>query len=131
VENPSAAVMMAEYGFDLFGDKIKPGGVLMLNTSLIDRDPPRDDITVYKIPASKVAEEELGNILAASMVALGAFNKITGLVSPEALMKGMEQVLPPYRHKLIAVNQEALQCGAKYAEGMAPVQTAATDIFAG
>jgi 2-oxoglutarate ferredoxin oxidoreductase subunit gamma len=130
VENPSAAVMMAEYGFDLFGDKIKPGGILMLNTSIIDKDPPRDDITVYKLPASQLAEERLGNILSATMVALGAFNRITNLVSMDALTKGMEKVLPPYRHKLIPVNQEAIKCGAEYAENMQPVQTAAANLFA-
>jgi len=130
VENPSAAVMMAEYGFDLFGDKIKPGGILMLNTSLIDKDPPRDDITVYKLPASQLAEENLGNILSSTMVALGAFNKITNLVSMDALTKGMEKVLPPYRHKLIPLNQEAIKCGAEYAESMQPVQTAAANLFA-
>jgi 2-oxoglutarate ferredoxin oxidoreductase subunit gamma len=130
VENASAAVMMAEYGFDLFGDKIKPGGLLIMNSSLLQKDPPRDDITVYTIPASTLAEEELGNILSASMVALGAFNKITGLVSQDALAKGMEEILPPYRHKLIPVNQEALKCGAQFAKSMKPVQKASTDIFA-
>lgn len=131
VENPSAAVMMAEYGFDLFGEKIKPGGILMLNTSLIDKEPPRDDITVYKIPASNLAEEKLGNILSSSMVALGAFNKVTNLVSVDALTKGMEAILPPYRHKLIPLNQEAIKCGMEYAESMKPVQTADTSLFAG
>ncbi len=129
VEDPSAAIMMAEYGYELFCDKLKPGGLLVLNASLIDKDPLRDDITVYKIPASKLAEEEVGNILSASMVALGAFNKITNLVSTDALMAGMVKVLPPYRRELIAVNEEAIKCGAAYAERIQPVQTAAASLF--
>jgi 2-oxoglutarate ferredoxin oxidoreductase subunit gamma len=130
VENPSAAVMMAEYGYELFCDKIKPGGILIINASLIHKDVQRDDITVYYIPASKLAEEEVGNILAASMVALGAFNEITGLVSIDALTKGMTKVLPPYRQELIATNQNALQCGAGYARNLQPAQTAAANLFA-
>lgn len=131
VETPSAAIMMAEYGYDLFADKVQPGGMIMMNTSLIDKDVPRDDINVYKIPASKLAEEELGNILSSSMVALGAFNKITNMVSQEALTKGMEAVLPPYRHNLIPINQKALKCGAEYAESLKPAQTAPSNIFTG
>lgn len=118
VVNPWAAIIMAEYGYDLFGKNVIPGGILMLNSSLLDKDPGRSDIKIYKIPASNLAEQEVGNILSASMVALGAFNQITKMVSSESLMKSMEKVLPPYRHKLIGVNQEAIKCGAEYAKTM-------------
>ena len=120
VECPDAAVMMAEYGYDLFAGKIKPGGILMLNSSLLDKNPERKDLKIYKIPASQLAEQEIGNIVSGSMVALGAFNQITKLVSPEALLKGMEKILPPYRHKMISVNQAAIKCGTEYAKSMQP-----------
>ena len=54
-----------------------------------------------------------------SLVALGAFCALTGIVSPGALAEGLAQLLPPYRHQTIPINVECLAAGARAIEGRA------------
>ena len=91
---------------------MKPGGLLLLNSSLIDREVRRDDITAVAIPATEIASE-LGNVRVTNMVALGALVQLTGIVSFSTLEEVLKKVLPEHRHKLIPLNLEAIERGAQ------------------
>ena len=56
---------------DKYEPMIKPGGVLVINESMVDRKAKRTDIKVVNVPCNAIAEE-LGNPRLANMVALGA-----------------------------------------------------------
>ena len=64
---------------------------LLINTSLVNRDPARDDLKVLKVAASAIAIEE-GNPRAANMVALGAYVGGTGIVEPEVVEEESEVI---------------------------------------
>ena len=93
--------------------RARAGGVLLVNTSLVTRPPARDDVRLISIPATEIATE-MGNVMGASMVALGAFVAATGVVALESLGRALGTVLPPHRKKLIDANRASLARGAAY-----------------
>jgi len=92
--------------------KLRPGGVLFVNSTLVHRVP-RDDVERIAIPATKMAEAA-GNIMGAGMIALGAFCAATGLVDHDALVTAMRDSLPPHRQHLAEKNVQLLDLGANF-----------------
>jgi 2-oxoglutarate ferredoxin oxidoreductase subunit gamma len=80
IRSPRAVLAMNLPSLDKFERDVRPGGLLLVNSSLINRDPARTDLTVVKVPANEIANS-LGNPRAANMVALGAYLGATGAVS--------------------------------------------------
>lgn len=88
---------------------VKPGGLLLVNTSLISRDVQRSDLRVVKVPANEIANR-LGNPRAANMVALGAYLGATRAVSLAAV-EGLVRETFAGKAKVIDSNLAALQEG--------------------
>ncbi len=65
---------------------------------------------VVDIPATDLAVE-LGNIMTASMVMVGAYSAVTGLAGIDALVDAVTAALPAYRAKHAGLNQDALRAG--------------------
>jgi len=112
VERPSAMLILNEASFIKFEKRIRPGGQLFLNTSLVQQPSTRSDIGRIEIKANDIAEE-LGDIRIANMVMLGAFLKKTGVVALGSVLEALKAVLPPRRHSLLPLNEKALQCGGE------------------
>lgn len=112
VTDPSVCVVMNKPSLEKFESTIKTGGLLFINTSLIDIKHKREDIRVYEIPANEIANE-IGNSKVANMVMLGAVLEVTKMVNPDSILESLKKVLPPQRHKLIPLNAEALKRGAE------------------
>jgi 2-oxoglutarate ferredoxin oxidoreductase subunit gamma len=108
-KRPHALIVLNLPSLDKFEDTLRPGGVIVVNTSLINRLPRRTDVVVVAVPANEIAIE-LGNAKAANMVALGAFVGASGLVEL-ALVKEVLAEAFASRPKLVAINQEALSRG--------------------
>ncbi len=113
VRSPSCVVAMNLPSLDKFEDKVKPGGVLVVNSSLVTREPKRQDVTVVRVPATEVANE-LGNVRVANMVALGAVLEATGVVAVKSLMEALRKNLPAHRQNLLPLNQEAIERGKSF-----------------
>ncbi len=116
VQNPSAMLIFNEASFKKFEKRIKQGGQLFLNTSLVHELPTRSDITRIEVKANDIAGE-LGDIRIANMVMLGVFLNKTGVVAMESVLAALKQVLPPRRHSLIPLNEGALKRGAEACSG--------------
>jgi 2-oxoglutarate ferredoxin oxidoreductase subunit gamma len=111
VRNPSAMLIFNDASFKKFEKKIKQGGQLFLNTSLVHEPPTRADISRIEVRANDIAGE-LGDIRIANMVMLGTFLKKTEVVALESVLCALKQVLPARRHSLIPMNESALKRGA-------------------
>ena len=116
VQSPSAMLIFNEASFKKFEKRIKPGGRLFLNTSLVHEPPTRDDIARIEVKANDIAET-LGDIRIANMVMLGAFLKKTGVVSLDSVLAALKKVLPPRRHALLPMNESALKRGGEVCSG--------------
>lgn len=116
IQHPSAMLIFNEASYKKFEQRIKAGGRLFLNTSLVHEPAARSDITRIDIKANDIAES-LGDIRIANMVMIGAFLRKTGIVPLEAVLTALKQVLPQRRHSLLPLNEQALQCGSDVCNG--------------
>jgi 2-oxoglutarate ferredoxin oxidoreductase subunit gamma len=117
IQSPKAVLAMNLPSLDKFEPDIKPGGVLLVNSSLIKRKPTRDDITVIMVPANEIAND-LGSPRSANMVALGAYIGATNAVSIEEVEDIVRQNFAA-KPKLIDINLEALHRGYAIGAGTA------------
>lgn len=111
VRRPSSAIVMNIPSMEAYEPAIKPGGVLVVNSSLIDLTSDRDDISTLYVPATEMATE-MGNVRIANMILLGAWAVATGIVTIEQLEQALTGHLPQSKQKLVPINQEALRQGA-------------------
>jgi len=109
IQSPRALVAMNLPSLDKFEPNLRPGGLLLINTSLINREPQRSDVRVVRVAANEIANQ-LGNPRGANMVALGAYVGATAAVSlPEVEVVVKETFAG--KPKLVDVNLEALRRG--------------------
>ncbi|NPV27434.1 MAG: 2-oxoacid:acceptor oxidoreductase family protein [Firmicutes bacterium] len=111
-ERATAAIVMNQPSLEKFEAKVRPGGLLLFNSSLVERPVRRTDVQVYEIPANDLAYE-LGNIKVANMVMLGAFLKVVPVVNVESVLNCLQRVFPAEKHHLIPLNREAMALGAR------------------
>ncbi len=123
VRRPSSAIVMNIPSLEAYGRAVKPGGVLVVNSSLIDLLSNRDDITELYVPATEMATE-MGNRRVANMILLGAWATATGVVTIEQLAQALADHLPPDKQRLVSINQKALRRGAKVAREQLQAVTA-------
>jgi 2-oxoglutarate ferredoxin oxidoreductase subunit gamma len=119
IRNPGNAIVLNLPSMEKYEPLVKPGGLLIVNDSLVPKESTRDDIEVVRIPASDIATE-LGNPRMANLVLLGAFIQRTGLVDMETLEEELEKHISERHRKWVAPNKEALERGAALAAGQQP-----------
>ena len=107
--SPDFIVAMNQPSLVRFQNQIQSGGVLFINSSLIEAEVSRGDIEIIRVPANSIAEE-LGSPKSANMVMLGAFTKKSNLVSVSSVIEELKSTLKK-KQKLIAINQKALMTG--------------------
>ena len=114
VRNPSVAVVFNGPSMQKYAPLVKPGGLLLVNASLVDILADRDDIRILAIPASDIATE-LGNPRIANMVMLGALIAATGLVTVETVVAQLDEHLSVRQRKWLKPNEIALKKGMELA----------------
>lgn len=119
---PHGLIVLNLPSLDKFEAKVRPGGIIVVNTTLITRMPERADVVTVPLPCNEIAQEA-GTAKAANMVALGAFVGASGIVD----VKLVEEVLTESfqaRPKLIPINQAALGRGYEVGLTYAPAAAA-------
>jgi len=84
VTKPNVLVAFNQPSVDRFVGDVKPGGIVVVNSSLCDKKVERDDVQVYYVPMNEMATE-MGNARALNMIALGAAVGATDVVQLEAV----------------------------------------------
>ena len=114
INTPLAACVFNRPSLDKFAPTLREGGLLLINSSLIDVKSGRDDITEYMIPANDIALG-LGSPKAANMVMLAAYVAATGIVSFDTL-GGMLKDKMGKKKELLEINFAAFEEGRKLIE---------------
>ncbi|MDE6791542.1 MAG: 2-oxoacid:acceptor oxidoreductase family protein [Muribaculaceae bacterium] len=104
-------VALNQQSLDKFSQRVKPGGVLIYDTSGIHNLPERDDIKIIPIDAME-ATFRIGHPKAYNMVVLGALLEAMDYKLPhENVLKGLQKSLPERHHHLIPLNSDAIEMG--------------------
>ena len=108
---PDIVYTLNETAIDTYESRLKPGGVLLVNSSLVpDERTYRDDIQVIKVPATTIADE-LGNPKVANLVMAGAYIGYTELLPPEKVLATAFKKLGAKRPELNPLNEAAFNRG--------------------
>lgn len=110
---PTIAIVLNKPSFDKFEPLVVPGGLLIINSSLVDKKSARKDIKVIEVPASQLAIE-IGESMVSNSILLGAFLKLSEAVSLNSVIEALKKVLPERRHNLIPINKVALEKGIDF-----------------
>lgn len=111
INHPGAACVFNRPSLEKFGPLVRTGGLLMINSSLIDIRSGRDDITEILVPANDIAMK-VGNAKAANMVMLAAYVEATGIVSFDTLGKMLIEKMGK-KKDLLDINKRAFDEGRK------------------
>jgi 2-oxoglutarate ferredoxin oxidoreductase subunit gamma len=111
---PNGVIVMNGPSFDKFEPTIKPGGVLVINSSLALQKSSRSDIKVAYVPTADIALEA-GHPVLASVVALGAFSQLRGTIKDDFMHKGIDWALPAHRKNMLEMNLKAFRMGKEAA----------------
>ncbi len=118
VRQPSAALVFNPPSMSRYEGLVKPGGVLVVDSSLITDRSERTDIREIDIPAKEIANE-LGFPQIANMVMAGALAAATGVVELDTLKRTIEEHLGARHRNALDANMQAMDRGAEY--GRVPV----------
>ncbi len=113
VHFPSAVIAMNRPSLDKYEDQVAKGGLLVVNSSMLDRDVKRTDIRVVSVDAGVIAER-LGDMRMTNMVLLGAFLANVPVLPMRAIENALNSHLPIRHQRLLEKNFEALKEGAKH-----------------
>jgi 2-oxoglutarate ferredoxin oxidoreductase subunit gamma len=104
-------VVLNQPSLKKFEPAVKKGGILIWESSTIKHGPTRTDIDIYALPAIDKATNELKNVKVMNMLVLGSLVKINNIVDKDTLLVALKETLPERHHKLIPLNQEAIEMG--------------------
>jgi 2-oxoglutarate ferredoxin oxidoreductase subunit gamma len=111
VERPNCGIILNQPSLDKFESRILDGGLLILNSSLVDGEVQRSDLEIVKTAATETADE-LGNVRIANIVALGAFVKKSGILKLSSVEEALGKIFTGRKANLIEINKRALAAGA-------------------
>jgi 2-oxoglutarate ferredoxin oxidoreductase subunit gamma len=109
--NATCAIVMNLPSLIKFEQSVFPGGIILVNCSLIDQTVSRRDIRAYYIPAGELAKE-CGNPKAANMVMLGAYLALTETVQVASISQAFKKVFGQKSLRFLDLNLLALRRGA-------------------
>jgi 2-oxoglutarate ferredoxin oxidoreductase subunit gamma len=110
VVEPDVLVVMSQHAYNDYAEDVKSGGTVILDPGMIPREKNLKNLKVYRVPATKIAEQ-LGRRIVANIVMLGAFTAITELLDEKALKESIKENIPKGTEEL---NLAAFEKGFEY-----------------
>lgn len=104
------AIILNQPSLDKFESKVKSGGILIYDGYGIHSPVKRTDINIYRVDAMD-AVTEMQNEKAFNMLILGGLLKVSPMVKIENVLLGLKKSLPERHHKLIPMNEAAINRG--------------------
>lgn len=115
IDLADAGIVLNQPSYDKYLSKIKPGGFLVVNTSLCELNNVRNDINIIQVKANEVAHD-LGNPSGANMVSLGILLPHLHLTDYDKVEKAMHEVVGAKKPQLLEANLAAIRKGIELAQ---------------
>lgn len=116
IRNPMHLVALNRPSLEKFAPQVKPGGVILVNSSLIPIGSNRNDVDELVVPATEIAKT-LGNVRAANIVALSAFVSRSKIVDFDILRDCVKKEFSS-KESIMNLNLEAVAQGKKCVNGL-------------
>ena len=113
VSNPDVLVVMNLPSLDKYEKTVKKGGTILVDETLISRKVEREDVSVYYIPATKLAAD-MGAPTLANIVITGKLISVCDGISAENIEGAMKKVVSARHADLLSVNLKAIETGMNY-----------------
>ncbi|HHW47455.1 MAG TPA: 2-oxoacid:ferredoxin oxidoreductase subunit gamma [Clostridiaceae bacterium] len=113
LNSATALIVMNGPSLDKFENLVVKDGLIIADSSLVQRKPNRNDVKYSGIPATQIASD-MGNSTYACIILLGKLLGSTGIVSKENFENALKKVLPEKYHHMIPDEMKALEIGMKY-----------------
>lgn len=113
VTKPDILLAFNTPSFDKFEASVVKGGMLFVDSSLVNKKSERDDISCYYIPATELANDN-GLTGMANVIMLGYIVKKTGLFTEEYFKESLTSGIPAAKAHLAEVNKKAFEIGFGY-----------------
>ena len=112
VSNPDVLIAMNLPSLDKYESTVAKGGMIFLDSSLIERKVERDDVKVFYIPATRLAGEN-GMPTLANMIIVGKVLKELDDFAKESVDAALSKVISAKRADMADINRKAMQIGAE------------------
>ena len=110
ITDPTSLVVMNGPSLDKFENAVVKGGKIFIDSTLISRDVERDDVEVFKIDATNLANK-MGLPKLANIIMVGKLVKETGLFTYDEIKKAVTKMVPPSKPELLENNMKAFDTG--------------------
>lgn len=118
VDRADHAVVLNPPSMAKYSPLVAEGGLLVVNTTLIEAEPGRVDLDVLQVPCTSLARQA-GDDKLVSVVALGALVGRRRFVEPESVHRAFAILLSSRRPELVGADIAAFDTG--YEAGLEPV----------
>ncbi len=105
-----SALIMNLPSLEKFGPMVREGGLVMVNSSLVQIAEPRTDVQIVEVPVNDLAHEA-GTNRAANVAMVGAYNAVRQLIRDESFDLIVRESFASKGQKVIDVNLRALELG--------------------
>jgi 2-oxoglutarate ferredoxin oxidoreductase subunit gamma len=110
VTEPDVLIVMNQPSLEKFELDVAPGGMIILDSTMVPISPTRTDVAVFAVPATKLAEDA-GLKGLANVVLVGKMLKEVGFCAADAVDKAIKKSVPAKRQHLLEPNLKALEIG--------------------
>ena len=110
VTEPDVLVAMNGPSFDKFISTVVPGGCVIIDSTLVERDCPRDDVKLFSVPATQLSVDE-GLEGLANMILLGKLLAETKFVPEATVEQSLKKCVPASKAHLLEPNLRAIRLG--------------------
>jgi 2-oxoglutarate ferredoxin oxidoreductase subunit gamma len=115
VDKADTVIVMNQPSYEKFKHDVKPGGLLIVNTSLINIADPPKNVRLVKVPATTIAND-MGNVRLANMIILGVYNRERKLADVQRFFDALPAFLGGKKERFIPINKEAVNKGIEFDE---------------
>lgn len=112
VSKPDVLVAMNLPSLDKFEDAVVPGGIIFLDSTLIEREVRRKDVKVFAVPATELAGRN-GFPTLANMILIGKILKELGEFRADSVDAALKKVISAKHADMLEINYKAMKLGSE------------------
>ncbi len=113
VTHPDVLIAMNLPSLDRYESAVVPGGIIIADSTLIERGISRTDVRAFRIPATQMAADE-GITTLANMIIVGKLIRECDAISYENLDEALAKVVSARHKEMLDFNRRAIDVGYQY-----------------